>query len=65
MPGDFDNDGKVTLDDYAIFAACLSGPDSTTPPPGCPGADFADTDLDFDADVDMDDYSAWIQLFSG
>ena len=47
---DLDGDCDVDEDDYALFEACLSGPDIPTLP-GC-----AATDLDGDGDTDMSDF---------
>ncbi len=62
VPGDFDFDGTVNLADHAVFAACLSGPDVTTPPPGCSPAQFDVADLDNDDDVDTNDFAAFQSL---
>ncbi len=47
-PYDLDSDCDLDLDDYAVFAACLSGPQSAS----CPAADF-----DEDGNVDLADYA--------
>ncbi len=54
VPGDLDDDGDVDLDDFAVLASCLAGPNVTTPPPTC--TDFTGSDLDNDNDVDLDDF---------
>lgn len=54
---DMDGDGDTDLDDYAPWAACLSGPD-ITPPVNCENAD-ADTDFD----VDLADFAAFQRVF--
>ncbi len=64
-PFDFDNDGDVDLDDFAIVAACLDGPDELTPPGGCSPGDFADADQDSDGDVDLDDFALLQLEFTG
>jgi carboxypeptidase T len=57
-PCDFDSDGGVDLDDYAIFADCLAGPGESAPPDGCSPDQFTSTDMDEDLDVDVADF--WI-----
>ncbi|MCP4592465.1 MAG: hypothetical protein GY842_17160, partial [bacterium] len=59
VPGDFDGDGDVDLDDYAMFAGCMAGTGVFDPPAGCDLADFSSADLDDDSDVDCDD---WVLL---
>ena len=53
LPGDFDDDGNVDLDDVSQFDACFSGPDNPVGPGCAPG------DLDGDTDVDCFD---WYEL---
>ena len=64
MPGDFDGDGDVDLDDYAVFAACLNGPEVSTPPAGCTPEEFDLADLLGDNDVDLGDFGEFCQAFS-
>ncbi|MCP4590040.1 MAG: hypothetical protein GY842_04800, partial [bacterium] len=45
--GDYDDDGKTGLDDYALFQGCYSGPVTTVS--GC-DCTFFDNDLDSDVD---------------
>ena len=59
VPGDLDGDGDIDLDDYAGFAACLTGPDGGVPA-GCDLANF-----DADNDVDMTDVAAFSLAFTG
>lgn len=40
---------------WPLVLNCLAGPEIFLPPPGCPAADFAATDYDEDADVDLHD----------
>lgn len=58
--GDYDNDGFVTLDDYAIFADCMGGP-SAAPVPMQPGvtaaACLAAFNFDGDSDIDEADFA--------
>jgi len=66
IAGDLDDNGAVDLDDYAMFDACLAGPDVTVAPPLC-GADaweYADVNPN-DGDVDLEDYAAMAESFSG
>ncbi len=59
LPGDADGDGDVDLDDYSVFAACLSGPFGGVAP-GCAFADF-----NGDAAVDLRDYAEFQIAFTG
>jgi plastocyanin len=63
--GDFDNDLDVDLDDSALFAGCLSGPDRTVLPFGCTPLEFNRADMDDDGDVDLRDLAAFQQVFGG
>lgn len=53
IPGDFDEDGVVTVLDFGFFVQCFRGPGNDPPddPPGC-----ANADLDMDGDVDIEDF---------
>ena len=53
-----DGNGDVDVDDYALFADCLTGP-NLAPPGGCEGAD-----LDGDGDVDLADFAAFQRAFT-
>jgi len=59
LPGDFDCDEDIDLDDYASFAACLTGPAGGVSP-GCASGDF-----DGDDDVDLHDVAAFQTVFTG
>ncbi len=52
--GDMDDDGDVDLDDYTLFAECITGP-------------FVSGlgDLDHDGDVDLNDYTVWYPCLNG
>jgi len=63
--GDIDDDGDVDLGDYAVFAACMNGPDNPTPPGGCTADDFAAADIENDNDVDLADFSIFQDVFTG
>ncbi len=58
--GDADGDGDVDLEDYALLALCLTGPDAGTIGDGC-----AVFDLEPDDDVDARDVAALQNVFSG
>ncbi len=57
--GDFDQDGDVDGDDFAIFADCLAGPDVASEP-GC-----AEADPDGDGDADLVDFVTFQESFTG
>ena len=62
LPGDFDRDGDVDLDDYEQFAGFMTGPE---PPPGGlldPCATIGD--FDGDGDLDLRDF-AQLQIALG
>jgi hypothetical protein len=68
VPGDFDEDGDVDLDDYLVFANCMAGPDAVPSPTqpyvtaqGCRHA----FDLDVDDDVDLADFAGFQMEFTG
>jgi hypothetical protein len=63
--GCIDLDCDVDADDFALFEACMAGPDVTTPPPGCDPEDFASADVDEDGDVDLDDFGVLSLNFTG
>ncbi len=58
--GDADADGDVDLADYALLAACLTGPNSGPAQPSCATFDFEP-----DADIDLRDSAAFTNTFSG
>ena len=57
--GDLDCDADVDSDDFAFFAACLSGPDV----PASVSCDYAGQDVD--GDVDLADFTAFQSAFTG
>jgi hypothetical protein len=61
--GDLNGDGEVDLDDYALLAACLAGPDISAPPPGCSPVTFGRADLTHDGHVEMRDASQFLDAF--
>ncbi len=62
---DYDSDGDVDGADVLTWAACVAGPEVTSPPPPSTPAQFADADLDNDADVDLHDAAVVQQIFTG
>jgi len=62
--GDLDGDGDVDLDDEAVFAACLNGPNVTSPPNGCTQEQFDLADLHVDRDVDLRDFQFFLDAIS-
>ncbi len=66
VPGDADSDGDVDLNDFAALTDCLTGPGV----PPAPSASAIDTvgclwlfDYDGDADVDIEDHTAFLGSF--
>ncbi len=49
--GDYTRDGRVDLDDFPAFPACMTGPDGGPYEPGCGAFDF-----NADGDVDLNDF---------
>jgi hypothetical protein len=60
VPGDFDLDQDVDIDDYALMQECQTGDIIGPPAPGCEV-----TDLDHDNDVDSTDATLMIGCMSG
>lgn len=58
LPGDYDVDGDVDLDDFIRFEPALTGPDHGPPPAGCDLFDF-----DTDNDVDLHDFATFQDSF--
>jgi hypothetical protein len=61
--GDINGDGEVDLADYTRFAACLAGPNETSPPAGCSLLEFDSADIDLDRDVDEADFAEFQVAF--
>jgi len=59
LPGDFDDDTDVDLDDFASFQACLAGPGAAVGP-GCQSGD-----MDLDNDLDLRDFHRFGLAFTG
>ena len=57
LPGDINGDEVVAVGDHVVFAACMGGPGVEEPPDGCDEIDFRYADLDFDYDVDLNDFT--------
>lgn len=55
VPSDFDGDRDVDLDDYALLAPCIGGPNQSVLPACRP------YDADLDGDVDLFDIRAFLQ----
>jgi hypothetical protein len=60
LPGDWDGDGDVDLEDYAHFSQCVTGPAGGAMGPGCSAFDF-----DGDVDVDLADFHDLQSGFTG
>lgn len=64
-PGDYDRDGNVDLNDFAVLVQCLSGP-GAMPDPALPAtvqSCLETFDFDTDSDVDLEDMGAFEQVF--
>ena len=59
LPGDWDGDGHIDINDFAAFESCYSGPDGTALGPGCSMVDF-----DLDQDVDLHDFATFQTAFT-
>ncbi|MCK4657905.1 MAG: hypothetical protein KAV82_00145 [Phycisphaerae bacterium] len=66
IPGDFDYDGDVDLDDYAAFADCMGGPDVPPDPQSPEVSQMCLNVFDFDSDVDVDlaDFAVFQAIFT-
>jgi hypothetical protein len=56
---DYDRDGDVDMDDAALFAGCMAGPDAAMDPAR------AHADLDGDNDVDAADFAMAQHHYTG
>jgi len=61
VPGDFDGDGDVDMDDFGRFQRCLSGPGVLQDSPVCASAHLEGTD----GDVDGQDLVKFVGCLSG
>ena len=61
VPGDFDDDGDVDLEDYAGFADCMGNPEEAPDPtPPATGEECLKAfDVDTDGDVDLQDFAGF------
>jgi hypothetical protein len=59
VPPDFDRDGDVDLDDFAVFRACFSGPAVAYT------GDCAKADFDHNGNVDQADFGIFQRCYSG
>jgi len=66
-PGDIDQDGDVDGADLRAFDACMFGPGhAVTPPMPMSALDCRNAfDFDADNDIDLDDFQAFTQVYSG
>jgi len=71
-PADFNTDCSVDTQDFAIFAACITGPavpyNPASPPSGCtlaPVAGHIAADLNSDGGVDQRDFARFQRCYSG
>ena len=68
LPGDYDDDGDVDLDDFGVFADCQAGP-GAAPNPSLPSVTSQDCldafDFEPDADVDATDFAVFQGAYSG
>ncbi len=60
LHGDFDDDGDVDLDDFALWEVCQTEPDAGSYGLGCEVFDF-----DADLDVDFEDFGRFLLAFTG
>jgi hypothetical protein len=58
---DFNSDGYVGVDDWAVFVTCFAGPNAPKPP-GPTANQFSAADLDNDGDVDLADAAIFQRL---
>lgn len=67
LAGDSDGDGDLDLDDFAVLAECLAGPDVLPAPPDPNTAEecLEVFDIDLDYDVDLFDASAFVSAYTG
>jgi hypothetical protein len=59
LPGDWDDDGDVDIDDAVALLGCLTGPDQLPPQPDCLTA----FDFEHDDDVDLGDFGEFQPAF--
>jgi len=59
LPGDYDEDGDVGLEDFAHWDDCMTGPEGGPCDVDCVPFDFND-----DTDVDLQDFTSFMEVFS-
>ena len=62
LMGDGDRDHDVDIDDLAIFANCMTGPDGDFDSLGC---ECRVMDFEIDDDLDLRDFAQWQSAFTG
>jgi len=65
VKGDQDIDADLDLTDFALSAACVTGPTGGLIPTDCVAGDFPQADADNDGDVDLHDLSVMMLDFTG
>ena len=60
LPGDYDGDGRVDLDDFGLLLFCWQGPDASY----LPEHFCLKGDADDDADLDLVDFATFQRLFA-
>ena len=60
VPGDYNHDGEVDLNDFAYFDGCMTGPENGPAPAECEAFYF-----DADDDVDLADFAAFQMAIAG
>jgi len=61
IPGDYDRDGDVGIEDFMVMSSCASGPATPASAP-CLAFGF---DFDSDSDIDMEDFATFQSCYRG
>jgi hypothetical protein len=64
VPGDFDGNGQVNLNDFATFSVCFANP-VTGSPPGCSFDQAYESDFDRNGTVNLNDFATFAVNFEG